>query len=305
MGTWGVLIVAAVAWNTWRAGGSRVPLFVFVAAIAAVGLDLVWAAATTLRVKLRVETLATDLQVGDRHAMTLSVRGPRLPFELRVPPRAAPVRCQPTASDRLAGHAERREVVTFVDTEVASRGVLGLAIFARRGRIPLPHPLHVGPRPQAPEHPFPEVFGAWGEGAPRPAPAGDVVRGVRGYVPGDPLRRIHWPATARTGELVVKEVEEPGAPRLIIALDLGGGGEAGERAAGRAAWYAYEALGRGYDVMLATVEPSGPVTAAVGPAYEVNRRLARATRGQPRLPAGRPRGSAVVLVTSQGDTWPS
>lgn len=305
MGTGGALVVAAIAWNTWNASASRFALFLCAAALVAPFLDVAWAATVTRRVTLKVETVSTDLQVGDGHHIRLAVGGPHLPFELRVPAHAAPVRCQPPESDRLAGHADRREVVSFLDAEVASRGVLGLMAFARRQRLPLPHPLHIGPRPQAPSHPFPEVFGAWGDGAPRPATSGDVVRGVRGYVPGDPVRRVHWPATARTGDLVVKEVEESGAPRLLIALDLGGGGEAGEQAASRAAWYAYEALGRGYDVTLATAEPAGPVTATVGPAYEVNRRLARATRGQPRLPTGRPAGSAVVFVTAHGDTWPS
>jgi uncharacterized protein (DUF58 family) len=134
---------------------------------------------------------------------------------------------------------------------------------------------------------------------------GDVVRGVRDYVPGDPVRRVHWPSSARRGDLVVKEVEEPGAPRLVVALDLGGGAAAGEAAAARAAWYAYEALRRGYEVVLATAEPDGPVTGRVGPPTDVNQRLARAARGKPRLPAGAAARAAVVSVTPEGDAWPS
>jgi uncharacterized protein (DUF58 family) len=134
---------------------------------------------------------------------------------------------------------------------------------------------------------------------------GDVVRGVRDYVPGDPIRRVHWPSSARRGDIVVKEVEEPAAPRLIVALDMGGGGVAGEAAAGRAAWYAYEALRRGYEVVLATAEPGGPVTGRVGPPTDVNQRLARASRGAPLLPAAGPGRSAVVMVTAQGDSWPA
>jgi uncharacterized protein (DUF58 family) len=136
---------------------------------------------------------------------------------------------------------------------------------------------------------------------------GDVVRGVRDYVPGDPVRRVHWPSTARRGDLVVKEVEEPGAPRLVVALDLGGGGEAGERAAARAAWYAYEGLRRGYEVVMATAEPVGPVVAPVGPPTEVNHRLARAARGRLNVPTPARTGGplAVVTVSPQGDSWPS
>ena len=104
---------------------------------------------------------------------------------------------------------------------------------------------------------------------------------------------------------MVKEVEEPGAPRLVIVLDLGGGGLAGEMAAGRAAWYAYEALRRGYEVVLATAEPAGPVTAPLGPPRDVNQRLARVVRGTPPVPLHRPATAAVVTVTPQGDSWPS
>jgi uncharacterized protein (DUF58 family) len=124
-------------------------------------------------------------------------------------------------------------------------------------------------------------------------------------VPGDPVRRVHWPSSARRGDLVVKEVEEPAAPRLIVALDMGTGGVAGEAAAGRAAWYSYEALRRGYEVVLATAEPAGAVTGRVGPPTDVNQRLARAARGAPHLPASGPGRSAVVMVTAQGDTWPA
>jgi hypothetical protein len=127
---------------------------------------------------------------------------------------------------------------------------------------------------------------------------------VRDYVPGDPVRRVHWPSSARRGDLVVKEVEDPAAPRLIVALDLGGGGLGGELAAARAAWYAHEALGRGYEVVLATVERGGAVTDRIGPPTAVNERLARADRGVLPAPAAGP-AAAVVLVTPMGDSWPA
>ncbi len=45
------------------------------------------------------------------------------------------------------------------------------------------------------------------------------VHGVRPYQPGDGGRRIHWRATARTGELHVIEWEEEAAAELTILLD--------------------------------------------------------------------------------------
>ena len=44
--------------------------------------------------------------------------------------------------------------------------------------------------------------------------------GVREYRPGDDLRRVHWPATARRGSLMVKEVEVDLAPYFSVFLDL-------------------------------------------------------------------------------------
>jgi uncharacterized protein (DUF58 family) len=47
-----------------------------------------------------------------------------------------------------------------------------------------------------------------------------AIVGVRPYVPGDPLRSIHWPATAATGVLVRREDERAWARDLVVALDL-------------------------------------------------------------------------------------
>ena len=303
VGTGGALVLAGLAWTTWRATGSRLAVFVCFAALLALLLDLVLAVVTTRRVRATVEATPTDAFVGDSVSFTLSVTGPSLPYRVRIVPGGDPLVATPPASGRLVGQADRREVVTELEVEVASSGLCGLVTCARRRRAPLPRPMAVGPRPLAPSHPFPELFGTWGDGAPRPAAVGDVVRGVRDYVPGDPVRRVHWPTTARRGDLVVKEVEEPGAPQLVVVLDLGGGGAAGEAAAARAAWYAHEALRRGYEVVLATAEPGGPATGRLGPPTDVNQRLARAARGTPSVPA-RAR-AAVVTVTPTGDSWPS
>lgn len=67
------------------------------------------------------------------------------------------------------------------------------------------------------------------------------VSGVRDYVPGDPLNRVHWPSTARTGRLMVKELEHEPTADVWIALDLdesvhiGAGDQSTEEYAVRAA----------------------------------------------------------------------
>jgi uncharacterized protein (DUF58 family) len=51
--------------------------------------------------------------------------------------------------------------------------------------------------------------------------------GVRDYRPGDDVRRIHWPATARRGALTVKEYERDLLPYFTLFLDLDRRGRAG------------------------------------------------------------------------------
>ena len=43
--------------------------------------------------------------------------------------------------------------------------------------------------------------------------------GVREYVPGDPMKRIHWPTSARRGQMMVKEFEQDPQAEVWIYLD--------------------------------------------------------------------------------------
>lgn len=43
--------------------------------------------------------------------------------------------------------------------------------------------------------------------------------GIREYGPGDPLKRIHWPTSARRGELMVKEFEQDPQAEVWLFLD--------------------------------------------------------------------------------------
>jgi uncharacterized protein (DUF58 family) len=61
------------------------------------------------------------------------------------------------------------------------------------------------------------------------------TRGVRDYVPGDDIRRIHWKQTARFGQLdgryqrlVVREYERVAATGVHVHLDLSASGRSGE-----------------------------------------------------------------------------
>jgi uncharacterized protein (DUF58 family) len=48
---------------------------------------------------------------------------------------------------------------------------------------------------------------------------GEDDQSIREYRDGDDLRRIHWPATARTGDLMVRQEDRPARRRAMILLD--------------------------------------------------------------------------------------
>ncbi len=87
---------------------------------------------------------------------------------------------------------------------------------------------------------YPPIFDLPGLTLPRGAVAGASrtsfrtqqvttnVSSVRAYAPGDSLNRIHWPTTARLGELMVKEFDLEPSGNLWIVVDLDRKWHAGE-----------------------------------------------------------------------------
>ncbi len=59
-----------------------------------------------------------------------------------------------------------------------------------------------------------------GEEATRPGHGTELV-GVREYRHGDPVHAIHWRATARQGQPIVRELAEPARPRVRVELGTG------------------------------------------------------------------------------------
>jgi uncharacterized protein (DUF58 family) len=49
--------------------------------------------------------------------------------------------------------------------------------------------------------------------------SGEDFAGLRAYVPGDELRRVHWPSSARFDELIVRQHELPWQGRLTVVVD--------------------------------------------------------------------------------------
>ena len=80
---------------------------------------------------------------------------------------------------------------------------------------------------------------------------------MREYVAGDDPRMIHWPTTARTGTLMVREHVEVRRPEFTVVLDTSdavGSADDFEEAVDVAATLAVHAIGSGLDVVVRTTD---------------------------------------------------
>ena len=93
-----------------------------------------------------------------------------------------------------------------------------------------------------------------GERVPAPSGNGADAIGLRDYVPGDPLRRIHWRASMRRRSLLVREVESEHEAEVEVQLRTRGPqpGERFERSVGWAASEIAALLDAGSRVSLRT-----------------------------------------------------
>ncbi|HWE54063.1 MAG TPA: DUF58 domain-containing protein, partial [Acidimicrobiales bacterium] len=169
-----------------------------------------------------------------------------------------------------------RGVYTSLIVEVATAAPFGLQWWRRRLTVPLPNPLYIAPRRVAaagsPDRPDDDA----GDGVrPRVGPVGDL-RAPRPYVPGDARRLVHWPASAHTGELMVREMEFPEGRPFELVIALPADPDAGDRAAeeGLAAVIAH--IDQGVAVILTTDEAGGRRRSMVTDRREAGRRLAAA-----------------------------
>ena len=189
----------------------------------------------------------------------------------------------------------KRGVFTSVLLDVRSAAPLGLVWWKRKVLVELPRPFEIGPRPVEVRLDAPRGSDDSGADDGRiSSSTADAVKTIREYTAGDPIKLVHWAATARAGELMVKELEAPVAPMLCIAVDLRGhDADLVEGAASRAAGLARAGLAAGVPVTLLTAEVTGPRSGPVTSPSEVNRRLARAVAGA--LPPA-PRNTEPVWV---------
>ena len=245
--------------------------------ILALGVIAPWAA---LRRTDFTVAAPRDAVAGDALPVRIVVAERHQPFRIRlVEPASGWVHVEPPADGAVEIPFVRRGVIRVLEIEVAGAAPLGLVWWHRRLTVELERAIEVGPRRVY------EPWSAWTGGAagaaghPRGLHGGDMARGLRDYLPGDAARLVHWPATARRGQLVVKELEDPEVARLTLVVDLSGDADEADEVAARALGVCTSAIDRGVPVRMLTVEPTGLVAAPVRSRLDASRRLARAVPG--------------------------
>ncbi|MGZ8593358.1 MAG: DUF58 domain-containing protein [Actinomycetota bacterium] len=175
--------------------------------------------------------------------------------------------------------AARRGVHTSSEVVLASAAPFGVAVKRRRLAVPgetVVYPAVVPLR----ELPF---LGAspTAERALHTMPrrgTGPDYLGIREYRWGDSMRHVHWPSTARHGELMVREFEREETRRLAVvvdaAADVGEGVTPLDRCCSIAASIAFAAAGRGQGVRLIAAAGGEPVVLHRAQPVELLRRLA-------------------------------
>ena len=115
--------------------------------------------------------------------------------------------------------ARRRGVFEFGPVRLHVRDLVGR--HARTDERPLPGRLVVAPR-SLPVHDVGSARAPIGERRARQGLVHDpaLFGGVRPFQPGDPLRRIHWRATARIGRPVSRRWEPARSRQVVFVLDV-------------------------------------------------------------------------------------
>lgn len=125
-----------------------------------------------------------------------------------------------TATWTVTTRCERRGVYRLGPVAVQSGDPLGL--FSQRRMIPAVHDIVVYPPVvDISDVPLPRANMLGGRSSrAQAAMTAHQVAGIREYVPGDPLSRISWSATARKGQMMVKELDPEPTSDIWVILDL-------------------------------------------------------------------------------------
>jgi uncharacterized protein (DUF58 family) len=254
-------------------------------------IGIVWPVVALARVDFAAR-LPPDATVDDEIPVHITIGGRVSRVEVRIiDPSGSWWRTAVPASGVIMHQVTRRGVFDHIRVQIRTSAPLGVFVRTRQARIALPEPITVGPRPLVTPvalHAVPARIEAPAEHAVG-ASGAEVVRAVRPYVPGDPVRLVHWPTSARRASLAVREFDPPANEGLAVVVDLTGEPDDAETAAGIACGIARAVLARGGRLVLCTREDDGLHVEPVVDRRALGRRLARAVAGAPAdPPAGWP-----------------
>lgn len=288
-----MVLVIGVA-NPPPAADRQIMVLVWSAGLAAFLIGVVWPLVAIRRISLAASS-ARDATVGDRVPVEVRTSGRFGSCEVRaLDPTSAWHRVDGPGAGTLDHLADRRGVFSLVRLEVRVTAPLGVLAAHRVHVVALPQAIEVAPRPLPVDWlPAPAPLDGGVDPVALAALGGDLVRSVRPYAPGDPAHLVHWPSSARTGTLVVRELEPPAPIGQALVVDLRDLGPDKEQAASYALGAARAVLGGGGELFLCTAEEGGPVAERVRSPLVAARRLARAVAGEPGVP---PEGWPVVEI---------
>lgn len=288
----GAIVLAVLVFGAWtpaRTTDGQVVAVMWVALLVIWSVGVVAPLAAVRRIAVTARS-PRDATVGEVVALEVAVTGLSTGVEVRALDPTGPWHRTGSGTGGLAHLADRRGVFGLVRLEVRVTAPLGVLAAHRVHDVVLPAPIEVAPRPLAVTwlaSPAPVEGGVHRDST--PTAVGDLVRSVRPYTSGDPRHLVHWPSSARLGDLVVRELEPPAPVGQVVVVDLRDLGDDTERAVSYALGACRAVLASGGELILATAEADGPVVGPVRTPLEAGRRLARALAGPPGpAPAGWP-----------------
>ncbi len=230
-----ILIMGILAvFDGWR------PFWVlFYALLVAFALSLVWLALSVRGLKFTRSSVGARAEVGDRIEERLALENhswiPKLWVQVSdastLPGHHAGYVSSVGPRQRIAWRARtlcrRRGRYTLGPVTATTGDPLGLfrremTLAPSTQLIVLPNVFELKSFPL-----FPGIMPGRGRGSQRSLHTTTNVVTVRDYRPGDALTRMHWPSTARHGQLMVKEFDLDPTIDVVILLDLDKSAQAG------------------------------------------------------------------------------
>ncbi len=223
-------MLGAIALGAAVATGSRVLGVVGVGFVLAGGVTWLWSWLADGVVHVSLSVAPTPATEGDSVRISVEVRrGSRMPVGSMAARAVVGRLGERTCRLRVRGRRASGEIdlgrlprglFTLSDPEIMIGDLLGLVSVTPRV-VSEPARVVVRPRLTALDGLFSDAGRTAGDGRRillRRA-AGFDFHSVREYEQGESLRRVHWPSSARRGQLMVKELEDTAHDGVVVILD--------------------------------------------------------------------------------------